>query len=142
MNIFPILETAATVETATETGGAMSLITTILPMVLIFGLMYLLMIRPQRKKEKEAQERRANLQIGDEIVTNGGIVGRVTKLEDDTIVIETGGDRSKLRLLRAAIATINVEEEESSTKTSKKDDKESKKALSEETEDHDLEPED
>lgn len=66
--------------------------------VVIILFFYFLMIRPQKKKEKEQKEMRDNIQIGDEIMTIGGIVGFVVKRTEDTVVIETGGDKSKLRI--------------------------------------------
>lgn len=69
-----------------------------LPLILIVVVMYFIMIRPQKKKEKETQAMRKELQIGDEVITVGGIVGIVVKKAEDTVVIETGGDRSKIRV--------------------------------------------
>ena len=82
---------------------------------ILMGLMYFIMIRPQRKKEKEAKEMRDSLQIGDEVTTIGGITGIIVRKTEDTVVIETGGDRSKIRVKIWAIsenATVhdNVEE--------------------------------
>ena len=82
-----------------------SLVMTFLPFILIF---YFLILRPQRKKEKETQKMRSNMQIGDEVVTIGGIIGRVVSMKEDTIVIETGSDRSKIRILRTAINQNNT----------------------------------
>lgn len=65
-------------------------------------------IRPQKKQEKEAQEMRSNVEVGDEIVTIGGIVGTVVSLQDNTILIETAGERSKIRILRGAVQTNNT----------------------------------
>lgn len=75
------------------------------PLVLIFVVLYFVMIRPQRKKDKEAKAMRNAIQVGDEITTMGGIVGIVVSLKEDTIVIETGSDRSKVRIKRWAIQT-------------------------------------
>lgn len=75
----------------------------VLPMVLILVFFYFILIRPQKKKEKEAKSMRENIQIGDEIMTIGGIVGIVVKTTEDTVVIETGGDKSKLRIKTWAI---------------------------------------
>lgn len=72
-------------------------------MILLFVVMYLILIRPQKKKEKETQAMQRNVQIGDEIVTIGGIVGLVLRTTEDSIVIETGGDRNKLRIKKWAI---------------------------------------
>ncbi len=74
-------------------------------MIVIF---YFLLIRPQKKKEKEVQKMRSDLQVGDEIVTSGGIIGRVVSLRDDTVVIETGTDRSKVRIARWAVQVNNT----------------------------------
>jgi preprotein translocase subunit YajC len=62
----------------------------------------------QRKKEKEVSKMRSAVEVGDEIVTAGGIVGRVVSMKDDTIVVETGSDRSKIRIMRWAIQHNNT----------------------------------
>ena len=74
-------------------------------LAVIFGAMYFIMIRPQRKKQKEEKKMRDNLQVGDEIVTIGGIYGRVISLKEDTIVIESASDHSKLTIARWALQT-------------------------------------
>ena len=90
-----------------------------------FGLValviYLFMIRPQSKMEKEAKKLRDNLQIGDEVTTIGGIVGIVVRKNEETgtVVIETGGDRSKIRVKLWAIsenATVHDAPEEAISK--------------------------
>ena len=96
---FYTLETAAD-STASSKGG---LIFMILIYALIFGAMYLLLIRPQRKKQKEEKKMRENLMVGDEVVTIGGIYGRVISLKEDTIVIESSSDHSKLTVARWAL---------------------------------------
>ena len=70
--------------------------------------MYFLTIRPQKKKQKEEQQLRDSVQIGDEITTIGGIVGRIVTVKEDSIVIETGADRTKMKLMRWAIQTNNT----------------------------------
>ena len=84
-------------------GGLMSM----LPMLLIYGViilaLYFIMIRPQRKKSKEEMKMRENLQVGDEIVTIGGIYGRVISLKEDTMVIESKSDHSKITVARWAL---------------------------------------
>lgn len=80
-----------------------SMVTTFLMFGIIIVFFYFLMIRPQKKKDKEQKEMRDNIQIGDEIMTIGGIVGIVVKKTEDTVVIETGGDKSKLRIKAWAI---------------------------------------
>ncbi|MBR2448077.1 MAG: preprotein translocase subunit YajC [Clostridia bacterium] len=77
----------------------------ILMYVVIFGAIYFFMIRPQKKKQKEEKKMRENLQVGDEIVTIGGIYGRVISLKEDTIVIESVSDHSKITIARWALQT-------------------------------------
>ena len=72
-------------------------------LVVIFGAMWFFMIRPQRKKQKEEKKMRENLQVGDEIVTIGGIYGRVISLKEDSMVIESKADRSKMTIARWAL---------------------------------------
>ena len=102
MNFSPvILETAASDAAAGSTSSAlMSMLITFIPLFLVF---YFFIIRPQKKREKEEKEMRESILIGDEIVTIGGIIGLVVRQTDDTLVIETGGDRSKLRIQKAAV---------------------------------------
>lgn len=71
--------------------------------VVIFGAMYFFFLRPQRKKQKEEKKMRENLQVGDEVVTIGGIYGRVVSLKEDTMVIESLSDHSKLTFARWAL---------------------------------------
>ena len=75
-------------------------------MIALFAIMYFLMIRPQKKKEKEVQSLRSAVEIGDEIISIGGIVGRIVAIQDDTIVIESAGERTKIRLKRWAIQSV------------------------------------
>lgn len=77
-------------------------------MVVVF---YFLLIRPQKKREKEAQQMRSQIEVGDEITTIGGIIGTVVIAKDEYLVIETGSDRSKMRLARWAIQNNNTKTE-------------------------------
>ena len=88
-----------------EAGATANPLFLIVYLVVIFGAMYFLMIRPQKKKQKEEKKMRENLQIGDEVVTIGGIHGRVISLKEDTMVIESLSDHSKLTLARWALQT-------------------------------------
>lgn len=81
----------------------MDMLLPIIMLVVMFGIMYLLIIRPQKKRDKQTTEMRNAIQVGDEIVTIGGIVGRVVVIKEDTLIIETGSDRSKMRIKRWAI---------------------------------------
>ena len=94
-------------ETAATTAAGMDTKASTISMLFSFGLLiivfYFFLIRPQKKKEKEAKQLRDNLQIGDEVTTIGGIVGIIVRKTEDTCVIETGGDRSKIRVKLWAI---------------------------------------
>jgi len=79
------------------------LLTSIVPFILALVLLYLLLLRPQQKREKEAQKMRENVRVGDEICTAGGLVGIVIRITEATIVLETGGERSKIRVKKWAI---------------------------------------
>ncbi len=89
---------------ATEGGTVMDSIISFAPIVVVLIVFYFMLIRPQQKKDKEDRAMRENLEIGDEIITAGGIVGLVVSIKEDTVVIETGSDRSKIRIAKWAVA--------------------------------------
>ncbi len=101
---------AETTAAATDTTGTNGLLSTlpILMWVVIIGVMYFLMIRPQKKKQKEEQKMRENLRVGDEITTIGGICGRVVNIKEDTLVIETGADRHKMVIKKWALQSCDT----------------------------------
>ena len=78
----------------------------LLPLVFLFVIMYFLMIRPQKKKDKQVQEMRRSLSVGDEIVTIGGICGKIVKTKDETIVIQVGADKVKFEMMRWAVSSV------------------------------------
>lgn len=84
-------------------------------MLLIMGglilVMYLTTVRPQKKRQKEEQQMRDNIQVGDEITTIGGIMGRVVTTKEDSLIIETGADRNKMKIARWAVQTNNTANE-------------------------------
>ena len=82
---------------------ATALIFQIGPLVLILLLFYFILLRPQQKREKEAQAMREAVAVGDEVCTAGGIVGIVLKVEEDTVVLETGAERNRIRIKKWAI---------------------------------------
>lgn len=79
----------------------------LLPLILMLALMYFLMIRPENKRKKQAEEMRNSLKKGDQITTIGGIVGKIVHVTDDTIVIETSDDRVRMELAKWAVSTNN-----------------------------------
>lgn len=93
-------------------GDTGSMIVTIIMLVAVFVVFYFFGIRPQKKQEKAAAEMRNSLQVGDEITTIGGIIGKVVSIKDETCVIETSRERTKIRILRSAISRVDVKAED------------------------------
>ena len=87
-------------------GGTMM---TLVPLILLIVIMYFLMIRPQKKREKETTAMRNSVQVGDEIVTIGGICGKIVKTKDETIVIQVGSDKVKMEMMRWSISKVTKE---------------------------------
>ena len=79
--------------------------------VVVFWVFYFLLIRPQKKKDKELKEMRDSLAVGDTIVTIGGIVANVAKIEEETIVIEFGPSRTKMPIQKWAIGSVQSKKE-------------------------------
>ena len=94
-------------------------------LVILIVLFYLLLIRPQRKRDKAERDMRNSIEVGDEISTIGGFIGRVVSIKDDVLVIETSNDRTKLKIYRWAIrgkeapATETVEAPKEANKDAK-----------------------
>ena len=84
-------------------GGSMF---SILILILLFVVMYFLMIRPQKKREKETNAMRAGVQVGDEIVTIGGICVKVVKTKEESIVIQVGADKVKMEVMRWSVSKV------------------------------------
>lgn len=127
MNYSILLETTAVAGTKAQSPWSMLIL-----MAVLFGGMYFLMIRPQKKQQKKDQEMRESTQVGDEITTIGGIMGRVVTVKDDSLIIETGADRNKMRIARWAIQTNNtavekVQAEREAAKAAQEKAKEEKK---------------
>lgn len=80
--------------------------------VVLFVVFYFFGIRPQKKQEKEINAMRNSLQVGDEITTIGGIIGKVISIKEETVMIETGHDRTKIRILKSAVRSIDVHAED------------------------------
>lgn len=100
------------------------------PLIILIIAMYFLMIRPQKKKDKQIQEMRSSLQVGDEIVTIGGICGKIVKTKDETIVIQVGADKVKFEMMRWSVSTVtNPSNRPSRTEESAVEEEEVKKVM-------------
>ena len=95
------------------------------PLVILIVVFYFLLIRPQRKRDKAEREMRNSIEVGDEISTIGGFIGRVVNINDDVLIIESSNDRTKLKIYRWAIrgkeapATETVEAPKEANKDAK-----------------------
>ena len=85
--------------------GSLSTLVIMGVFILIF---YFLVLRPQKKREKEEAQMRDNIEIGDEITTIGGIIGKIVSIKDETFVLETTKDKTKIRFLKGAIRSVDV----------------------------------
>lgn len=86
-----------------------------LPLILLIPLMYLLMIRPQQKRQRQWQEMLGNLKTGDRVTTAGGIRGTVLSIREDAIIIRVAPDNLKLEVAKTAIASVTTQESGSSS---------------------------
>ena len=86
---------------------------TLVMLALVFVFMYFVMIRPENKRKKQAEEMRNGLKKGDQITTIGGIVGKIVGMTDETITIETSKDKTKIRFVKSAVRSVDVKANES-----------------------------
>ncbi len=96
------LETA--VDTSADLAGAGGL-STIIMIVVMIAIFYFMLIRPENKRKKEAEQMRSSLKVGDDITTIGGITGKVVNIKDDRFVIETGADQVRIEFAKWALST-------------------------------------
>ena len=106
-------------ETATETpgdaanqGGLLGGMMMPILMIVMLVAMWWFTSRSQKKRDKEAQDMRDALQVGDEVTTIGGIIGKIVSIKDETCVIETSHERTKIRILKTAISRVDVKAED------------------------------
>lgn len=103
--IVSLMETAST-------GSSGSGLLTIGMLLVMFVAFYFFGIRPQKKQEKEANNMRNNLAVGDEITTIGGIIGKIVSIKEETCVIESAHDKTKIRILKSAVSRVDVKAED------------------------------
>jgi preprotein translocase subunit YajC len=93
-------------------GGGLSMM---LPIVLFIGLLYVLMIRPQQKKQKQWQAMLGGVKAGDRVTSSGGIRGIILSIKDDSIIIRVAPDNVKLEVAKSAIAAVTTQEDSASS---------------------------
>lgn len=96
-----------------QQGGTGSTMIITLIMVAVLGIVMFFSFRKQKKQDQEIANMRNNLQVGDEITTIGGIIGKVVSIKEETCVIETSRDATKIRILKSAISRVDVKAEDS-----------------------------
>ena len=120
--IILLTQTAGVLLTNSGTNGSASLLSMLLPFVILIAVFYFLLIRPENKKKKAAAKMRSELAVGDEITTIGGVVGTICQVKEDTIIIETSADRVRMEFTKWAISTKGTQ----STENAPADTKDSK----------------
>ena len=113
-----LTQTAGVLLTNSGTNGSASLLSMLLPFVILIAVFYFLLIRPENKKKKAAAKMRSELAVGDEITTIGGVVGTICQVKEDTIII----DRVRMEFTKWAISTKGTQ----STENAPADTKDSK----------------
>lgn len=103
---FALTGCASAGATTDGTGGGFSGILILLVMLAVF---WVVLIRPENKKKKQAEEMRNNLSVGDKITTIGGIVGKIVDISGELITFETGEDRVRLQVTKWAVSTNNID---------------------------------
>lgn len=91
----------------------------IVMLVILFAVMYFLLIRPQKKQEKEVRDMRAGLKVGDDIVTIGGICGKIVRVKDNRLTIQVGADKTKFDIEKWAVSRLDEGRKDSTAKSSK-----------------------
>ncbi len=98
--------------TTQDAANSAQLISTVIMLVAMIAIFYFFMYRPQKKQDKETNDMRNALQVGDEITTIGGIIGKIVSIKDETVLIETSNERNKIRILRTAVRNVDVHAED------------------------------
>ena len=127
--MFDIAYAASTTGTTSGTGMG----STVLMIVLMIAIFYFLMIRPENKRKKQAEEMRSSLKKGDWLTTIGGVYGRVVAITDRTVVIETSEDRVRVEFLKSAIGQVGTLDEQAAAqqRPAKKDKKAAEEKIEE-----------
>jgi preprotein translocase subunit YajC len=96
---------------AQTSGGSGEFLIQLVPILLMFVIFYVLLLRPQQQRQKALREMIANLRRGDTIVTSGGIIGKVTKVKDDNEIEVEIADNTRVRVIRGTVAEVRAKGE-------------------------------
>lgn len=94
---------------------------TLMPLVLLIVIMYFLLIRPQKKREKAVTAMRNSVKVGDEVITIGGLCGKIVKTKDETLTIQVGADKTKFDIMRWAVSKVVTDEPASSSRKTRRE---------------------
>ena len=89
----------------------MGMLMQLLPMVIVFGVFYLFLIIPEKKRRKKYEGMLSDLSVNDEILTRGGLMGKVVNIQDDYIILESGPDRARIKLSKQGISSVVAKKE-------------------------------
>lgn len=81
-----------------------SLLATVAPMLIVFVVFYFVLILPEKKRRKQYEEMLTNVKVNDEVMTRGGIIGKIISVDEDNIVLESGPERTRIKFSKSAIA--------------------------------------
>lgn len=105
--VTPLWLLAEAVDPAMQEGGVVGMLMTFVPLLAMGVLFYFMLIRPQKKKDKQVKQMLAELKVGDRVTTIGGIHGTVVQIKDDTLIVAVGQDKVKLVFARWAIRSVD-----------------------------------
>lgn len=111
---------------ATDPTGGAGMTSTIIMLVVMLGVFYFMLIRPENKRKKEAEQLRSSLKTGDKVTTIGGIVGTVVNVKDDKFVLETGADQVRIEFMKWALSTNDSAAEAAKAEAKKKEEAKAK----------------
>ena len=114
------------ISTGAGEGGGGGMLGTVLMLVVMIGVFYFLLIRPENKRKKEAEQMRSSVKTGDQVTTIGGIVGTVISVKDDKFVLETGADQVRVEFAKWAISTNETAAEAAKAEAKKRQEEKAK----------------
>lgn len=116
--VFPMFHFLTTTADSTAT-GSVGMMSSLIMIAVMFAVMYFILIRPENKRKKEAEQMRSAMKVGDKVTTIGGIVGKVVDIKEDKFVIESGADQVRIELFKWALSTNETAAEAAKAKQKK-----------------------